>query len=97
MGEAVFASDEENERLKQILKIISNGSFPFGTAQPLTKRQRSQLRDAMIFEAHVRSGADAFVTTDSSAFIKDGRRSLLGRTFSTRILDRNELEKLCSS
>jgi hypothetical protein len=64
------ANEEKMSDLEAILKIISNGSFPkSGKRELLTDGQRNQLRDAIIFEAHVREKREIFVTTDRKAFL----------------------------
>lgn len=90
-GEGVSASNSDH--LEQILAIISNGSFPKDRAK-LSEGYRHMLRDAMIFEVHVRSGADVFVTTDSKGFIKHGKREKLESLFETKILLVDEFLKL---
>lgn len=89
--EAVWASD--NASLEEILKIISNGSFP-RFRNDLTDGQRRQLRDAMIFEAHVREARDIFVSNDDRAFVRDGRREQLEAKFNTKIIGRDEFAAL---
>jgi hypothetical protein len=70
--------------LESALTIISAGSFPkIGQRENLTSNVRRQLRDAMIFEAHVRAGRHVLVSNDVKAYVKDGRRArleALGRT-----------------
>lgn len=94
LNESVLAS-ESSPPVREILDIISNGSFPAEPIEPsnLQPGQRRQLRDALIFEAHVRLGRDMFVTDDGD-FLDDGRREALERRFGTRILTRAEFERL---
>jgi hypothetical protein len=76
-----------------ILAIISDGSYPpSGKRDNLTRGQHHQLRDAMILEAHVREGRDIFVTTDTTGFIKHGRREKLEALCSTQIMT---VEEFC--
>ena len=75
-----------------ILAVISNGSFPApGHRDSLTDGQRRQLRDAMIFLAHVRDGRDLFVTDDRRGFVKNGRREALERLGATKIVTSDEV------
>ncbi|MEZ4495137.1 MAG: hypothetical protein R3C29_17710, partial [Dehalococcoidia bacterium] len=62
-GSAVFGDDNPSTAtLEDLLKVIGSGSFPApGGRDHLTDRQRHQLRDAMILEAHAREGRDIFV------------------------------------
>jgi hypothetical protein len=90
-GEAVWVYRESS--LERILQIISNGSFP-QCRDNLAAGQRRQLRDAMIFEAHVREARDIFVTRDLKAFIRDGRRERLEATFKTKIMLPEEFKAL---
>ncbi len=78
-------AEVDGKRLEQILAIITSGSFPT-EREGLTKNQQHQLRDAMIFETHVRKSRDLFVTDDKKAFVNHGRRQLFEREFQTRIL-----------
>ena len=84
-GQAVWAGPNTIEVIGAALGIISNGSFPTNRAD-LTVGQKHQLRDAMILEAHVRSGADLFVTDDARAYVKHGRREALEERLGARIL-----------
>ena len=81
---AEWSSEEEGMLFASILNIISDGSFPSGTSS-LSFGQRRQLRDAMILEAHVKSGRDVFVTDDKRAFVNHGRRAALQQLCRTRI------------
>jgi hypothetical protein len=93
--QAAWGSKSDAAKLERILHIIANGSFP-RNRDSLTLGQRRQLRDAMVFESHLRSGADLFVTRDERAFVRDGRRDRLQTEFNTRILTRAEFADLCS-
>jgi hypothetical protein len=87
LGAGVLAGDDTQSFLDRILEIIGDGSFPrSGHRETLTPGQHNQFRDAMIFEAHVREKRDIFVTTDVTAFVKDGRREKLETLCSTRIM-----------
>ena len=86
-GNAVWGTHEDTSHLERILSIISNDAFPRpGHRSVLTPAQRRQLRDAMIFSAHVRESRDVFVTSDTKAFVKNGRRERFEREFATRIM-----------
>lgn len=95
-GSAVYASQAPARSLDEILRIVSNGSFPSSRAN-LSDGQRRQLRDALILEAHVRDSRDVFVTNDERAFIRDGRRQELEARFNTRILTRAEFVEACKN
>jgi hypothetical protein len=90
-NEARWADEPSSERLNRILAIVSNGSFP-KTRSQLTEGQLHQLRDAMILEAHSAARRNVFVTADSKAFIKNGRREKLEALLRTRILNPAEFE-----
>jgi hypothetical protein len=98
LGDAVLAADGHVDVLETALKIISNGSFPrSGERESLSAGQRRQLRDAMMFEAHVRRRRHVLVTEDARGFIRDGRRDRLERLGETRVLTPDELEELAAS
>jgi hypothetical protein len=88
---ARWANKQSSERLRSILAIISNGSFPRKREQ-LTKGQSHQLRDAMILEAHAAARRGVFVTADARAFIRNNRREQLEALLETRILSPTEFE-----
>jgi hypothetical protein len=92
-GKAVWPDSADSDCLEQVLAIVSARSFPQrGLRGSLTAGQRRQLRDAMIFCAHVRAGRHIFVTNDKRGFIRDGRRQQLEQMFATRIMTREEFE-----
>ncbi len=93
-GQCVWGSEKTQADKSDILAIISNESFP-SNGRELSKGEHHQLRDAMIFEAHVREGRDIFVTNDMRAFIKAGRRERLQERFDTRIMIREKFLALC--
>lgn len=74
--------------------ISDKGSPKQGQRDALTSGQRRQLRDAMIFCAHVRERREIFVTNDANAFIDEGRREKLERQFNTRIMKAAEFVAL---
>lgn len=89
---AVFAEDKgPGPDLEELLRIISSGSFPPpGKRDSLTEGQRHQLRDAMILQAHAREGRDIFVSGDTRAFFKHGRREQLSAVARSQIMSRVE-------
>jgi hypothetical protein len=95
-GSAVYASQASAQSLANILKVVSNGSFPSSRAD-LSDGQRRQFRDALIFESHVRDDRDVFVTNDERAFIRNGRRQRLEATFNTRIMTSAEFLQACET
>lgn len=97
-GSAVAGSSKGASVLESVLRLISHGAFPPPDQRSnLTRGQRRQLRDAMIFQAHVRDHRDVFLTDDRKAFLgRDGgvRRSLED-AFGTKILTLSEFEGFC--
>ena len=86
-GSAVYGGKDDAQCLEAVLAIISHKGFPKPSQRDaLTPGQRRQLRDAMIFCAHVRENREVFVTNDKNAFIDDGRREMLEKLFNTRIM-----------
>ncbi len=95
---AAFSSELDAQLLEQVLAIISNGAFPAPAARSsLSGGQRRQLRDAMILMAHVRERRDVFVSNDSRAFIRHGRRERLEALLGTRIATAAEFRSLLTS
>jgi hypothetical protein len=94
----VFAGESEEDCFETVLRIISNGSFPKPNArEDLTQGERTQLRDAMIFCTHVREGRDIFVTLDTKAFLRDGRKERLESLYKTRIMTRQQFVEYLDS
>ncbi len=91
-GEAVWGSSAIADILETTLAIISNGSFPKDRST-LSRGQQHQLRDAMILEAHIRSGRDILVSNDRKAFFNFGRREALQEHFGVRIMTSVEFEE----
>lgn len=90
-GSAVWGEPSESECLERALVIIGDGSFPQSNRRgALTEGQRRQLRDAMIFCAHIRAKSQIFVTNDTRGFVRGGRRQQLEESFGTRIMTRDE-------
>ena len=94
-GSAVFGSQQSDETLGEILRIISTGSFPQSRAN-LSKGQLHQLRDALILEAHIRKQRDIFITGDARAFLRHSKREELRAAFGVRILRRVEFLNACA-
>ncbi len=95
---SVFAGEEEVDCFEDVLRTISNGSFPKpGARGNLTPREKNQLRDAIIFSAHVRERREIFVTLDTKGFIGGGRKQKLESTYKTRIMTRDEFVKYLES
>ena len=91
LGVAALGSNDDRDTIEELLRIISNGSFPAkGSRESLSPGQQRQLRDAMAFASHVRERRDIFVTDDEKGFIRHGRRSCLEGTYSTRIMTTQE-------
>lgn len=91
-GDAVCFLDSDGSSvtahpLEAILSVISNGSFPpQGQRDSLSRKQRNQLRDAMILCAHLQHRRSLFVTGDLKAFVSHGRREMFEQRFSCRIM-----------
>ena len=95
--QAIWGGPNTKGVVETALDIIASGSFPTNRAA-LTVGQKHQLRDAMILEAHVRSGADLFVTGDARAYVGHGRREALEERLAVRILLVHEfLDLTCRS
>jgi hypothetical protein len=95
-GEAKWGSDVSGDTLDEILRIVSNGSFP-RPRTGLSDKQLRQLRDAMILEAHLRERRHIFVTGDTKAYVRHGRREKLAARFGVRIMLRQEFLSACST
>jgi len=86
-GSAMLGSDRDAEIFESTLRILSNGSFPrSGLRDKLSDGERRQLRDAMIFAAHVRQSHDVFVSDDERAFVRDGRQEKLEEISNSKIM-----------
>jgi hypothetical protein len=95
LGEAVLAGENHVDVFETALVIISAGSFPAARKRDdLKGGQLRQLRDAMIFEAHVRERRHLLVTEDAKGFISQGRRAKLEQLGRTHILTPEELETI---
>jgi hypothetical protein len=92
-GLAAFGDEASPLLFELILRIVANGSFPKpGKRENLTHGERTQLRDAMILEAHSRDGRDVLVSNDAKAFIgpNDEKRQRLEALCRTKILTVDE-------
>ncbi len=87
--QALWSGDDEGLRFEEILKIITDGSFPRDRSN-LSEGQKHQLRDAMILSAHARECREVFVTEDQKAFVKGGRKEKLESLAATRILSSSQ-------
>lgn len=95
---AVLGDIEHAGTLEEILKVISSGSFPAqADRDELTPPQRNQLRDALILQAHIRSGKRIFVTGDAKAYIKHGRRELFESRYRIAIYTKAEFLEHCQA
>ena len=91
LGQTVLGDSADASCLEFWLKIISDSSFPPpGKRDKLTRGARRQLKDAMIFCAHVKNGGEIFVTKDTKGFVKGDRRITLENVLYTRIMTRDE-------
>jgi len=91
LDSGVLAEPDSGDVLEAALAIISNRSFPSpGYRDELSRGEGRQLRDAMVFEAHVRARRHVLVTGDKTGFVKHGRRALLEGLGKTRILTPDE-------
>ena len=98
LGSGVVAGDREADVFEAALRIISNGSFhPPGRRENLSRGTLRQMRDAMVFEAHVRQRRHVLVTGDARGFVNGGRRDALERLGRTRILTPVEFRELSAA
>ena len=88
-GESVWGDNESKVVFEEILSIISNNTFP-KKRDNLSEGHKRMLRDAMIFEGHVRENRDIFISNDERAFVKNGHRKILENKFCTKILTKQE-------
>jgi hypothetical protein len=95
LGSGVLSAQEQPSLLEEILRVVSNGSFPRpGQRESLSAPQKRQLRDAMTLEAHTRHARDVFITNDRRGFINHGRRETLERLCETKIATLDEVDAL---
>ena len=91
LGQAVLGGSSDADCFEEALAIISNNAFPKREERGnLTLGQRRQLRDAMIFCAHVRAHRDILLTNDARGFIDGSRRTILEERFNTKIMTADE-------
>lgn len=96
--DAVLGDVEHASDFDEILHVITSGSFPPPNGRDnLTPPQRNQLRDALILEAHIRSGNRIFVTQDAKGYIKHGKRAEFEQKFGIVIFNRGEFITHCQS
>ncbi len=89
---ALWVSDPGPD-LERILDIMSSGSLSRPELRTcLTKEQRGILRDAMIFQGHVRARRDVLVTKDRKHILN--HKQTLEREFGTRIMTPDEFRRL---
>ena len=85
-GGGLWGGPSDSHCLETVLGIVSDGGFPRPNQRmELSDGQRRQLRDAIIFCAHVRTQREIFVTDDARGFVRSGRREKLQNAFDTRI------------
>jgi len=87
-----LGNDELSERLKDILRILSDGSYPIN-GQATSDGEKRQFHDALTFEAHLANNGDIFVTNDKKAFINHGKRERLQDKFETVIMTGEEFRE----
>ena len=88
----VLGGDHDVDVFEASLVVIGNGSFPRGgEREELTDGQRRQLRDAMIFTAHVRERRHLLVSNDQKAYVNHGKRQRLESLGATKIRTAAEL------
>ncbi|WJD61302.1 hypothetical protein [Pseudomonas kurunegalensis] len=93
---AHFGGVEDAEIFEDVLRIISSGSFPPPEKREnLTPPQVNQLRDALILQAHIRTGNKVFVTGDAKAYVNHGRRSIFEDKYGVTIFSRVEFKDHC--
>ncbi len=88
-GCARYHGQESSGVLREILDIISNGSFP-KKGDSLSKGYRNMLRDAIILQTHITDKRDIFITNDQRGFIKNDLREKLESKFDIEILTAEE-------
>ncbi len=91
-GNARYHGQESSSVLKDVLDIISNGSFP-RKGESLSKGYLNMLRDAIILQTHITDKRDIFITNDKRGFIKNNLREKLESRFEIEILTSEEFIK----
>jgi hypothetical protein len=94
-GSMVFGSVDDAADFEKILQIISSGGHP-KDRENLTPAQQNQRRDALILQAHIRSGKRVFVSNDERGFVRHGKRELLEEAFPIKIYNRIEFAAHCT-
>lgn len=95
-GRMMWGSVTDTENFEKILEIISSGGYP-KNRENVTPKQINQRRDALILQAHLRSGKTIFVSNDERGFVKHGKREALETTFGMTILTRLEFIEHCNA
>lgn len=93
---SLFESDR-GENLKSILSIIcANNQWSRWDYTNLNQQQLNKLNDALIFECHVYSQHEIFVSNDGRSFSHGGSaREKLNETFHTQVYNLQEFENIC--
>lgn len=95
-GRAVWGSITDAEHFEAILHIISSGGYP-KDRENVTPKQKNQRRDALILQAHIRSGKTIFISNDERGFVKHGKREKLETMFDVTIFTRLEFIAHCKA
>ena len=91
-----LGSDNSQANFFDILAIIRDRVVtPVELARPQSAGEERQIRDAQIFEAHVRARRDIFLTEDRTGFVNHGRREAIEARYNTRVMTRTEFLKWC--
>jgi len=83
LDNAVWGDEGHVALQKNAILIIAGSTLP--PADKRTDGQRRQLRDAMIFVAHVKDGRHILITDDARGFANHGRRDKLEALGKTKI------------
>lgn len=90
-GQSLWGGPKDTDCFEEVLSIISGNTFARrGHRDNLTPGRQRQVRDAMIFCAHIRERRDVFVTEDRKGFVNEGRRERLQQKFNTNIMTKDE-------
>jgi hypothetical protein len=92
---AIWGSSVDMDNMEKIISIISNSSIPRNRSN-LSIGQWHIIRDALIFEAHIREKGDIFVSNDRKGYIKNGRREKLEMLSGTKIFTEEEFLNYCN-
>jgi len=96
IGGSCVVDVERKEKFLKIMDIIcSNNEWRKWDISNLNNSQLRKYNDGLIFECHVYSGNDIFVSNDKKSYIqKESARSKLQSLFATEIYTPNEFGKL---